>query len=56
MTADPPPKCMELIPHGPGRYYWCALPADPRSAPRTPRCGQHLTDDTARPEPKETPT
>ncbi len=43
-------KCMELLPVGPGFWFWCDLPADPSSDPRTPRCTGHLTPDTTREE------
>lgn len=43
-------KCMHLIPNGPGRFYWCDLPVDERSAAGTPRCTEHLTADTTRKE------
>ncbi len=43
-------KCMQLLPNGPGRWFWCDLPADPRSAAATPRCAGHLTPDTTRKE------
>ena len=55
MTAT----CMELIPDGPrssngfGSFYWCDLPSDPRSADATPRCTEHLTPDTTRPDAAE---
>ncbi len=40
--------CMELIPNGPGSFYWCELAVDDRSDPATPRCTEHLTAETTR--------